>query len=203
MTNAHSPQSRGAGALRLRLRAAALAGLAVAIGWVGAAASAEGLRRGAKPQGDRFGPAFRMLETRLAHRPTPREGALPRWSGSYRGPWLEAARAAARRHGVPEDLFVRLVERESGWDHAAVSSKGARGLAQLMPGTAADLAVDSADPEENLDGGARYLRRMYERFGTWRLALAAYNAGPEAVARHGGVPPFPETVAYVRAILGS
>ena len=99
MTNAHSPQSRGPGALRVRLRAAALAGLAVAIGWVGAAASAEGLRRGAKPQGDRFGPAFRMLETRLAHRPTPREGALPRWSGSYRGPWLEAARAAAEAWG--------------------------------------------------------------------------------------------------------
>ena len=184
-------------------RAASILAVAVALGLIGAAASAEGLRRGAKPQADRFAPAFRMLDTRLAHRPAPGHGALPGWAGSYRGPWLEAARSAARRHGVPEDLFVRLVERESGWDHAAVSPKGARGLAQLMPATASDLAVDSDDPHQNLDGGARYLRRMYERFGTWRLALAAYNAGPEAVARHGGVPPFPETRAYVRAILGS
>jgi len=201
MTDARCPQTE-ARAGRAMVRAALISCIALAVGWVGAAASAEGLRRGAMPQGDRFGPAFRMLETRFAHRPDPRQGALPRWSGAYRGPWLEVARSAARRHDVPEDLFVRLVERESGWDHVAVSTKGARGLAQLMPGTAADLAVDSADPAQNLEGGARYLRRMFDRFGTWRLALAAYNAGPEAVARHGGVPPFPETVDYVRAILG-
>lgn len=131
------------------------------------------------------------------------EAGLPAFRGSYSGPYLEMARAAARRHGIPEDLFLRLVQQESGWNPTAVSHKGATGLAQLMPGTAQLLGVDIHQPAENLDGGARYLRMMYDRFGTWRLALAAYNAGPEAVARHGGVPPFAETQNYVRVILGS
>lgn len=129
--------------------------------------------------------------------------ALPSYRGNYRGVHLETARAAARQHGVPEDLFLRLVQQESGWNQAAVSVKGALGLAQLMPGTAARLGVNASDPQQNLEGGARYLRAMYDRFGSWRLALAAYNAGPDAVQEHGGVPPFDETQAYVKAILGS
>ena len=72
-----------------------------------------------------------------------------------------------------------------------------------MPDTADRLGVDETDPHENLDGGARYLRMMYDRFGDWRLALAAYNAGPEAVAKYGGVPPYAETATYVRRIMGS
>lgn len=128
---------------------------------------------------------------------------MPRYSGAYRGEYLAVARAAARKHNVPEDLFLRLVQQESGWNHGAVSPKGAMGLAQLMPGTAALLGVDATDPHQNLDGGARYLRRMYDRFGDWRLALAAYNAGPEAVQKHGGVPPYAETSSYVTRILGS
>jgi len=128
--------------------------------------------------------------------------AAPRYAGAYRGVYLPKARAAARRHGVPEDIFLRLVQQESGWNPEAVSSKGAIGLAQLMPGTARMLRVDPHDAEANLDGGARYLRMMYDRFGTWRLALAAYNAGPGAVERHGGIPPFRETRGYVAAILG-
>jgi len=131
-----------------------------------------------------------------------REGTGPAFRGNYRGEFLEPARAAARRHGVPEDLFLRLIQTESGWNPRAVSPKGARGLAQLMPGTAAMLGVSADDPMQNLDGGARYLRAQYDRFGSWRLALAAYNAGPEAVTRHAGVPPFAETTAYVRAIWG-
>ena len=71
-----------------------------------------------------------------------------------------------------------------------------------MPGTARLLRVDPNEPQENLEGGARYLRRQYDKFGNWRLALAAYNAGPDAVERHGGVPPYAETQAYVRKILG-
>ena len=71
-----------------------------------------------------------------------------------------------------------------------------------MPGTAAILGVDPTDPSQNLDGGARYLRMMYDKFGNWRLALAAYNAGPGAVEQHGGIPPFAETENYVKAILG-
>jgi soluble lytic murein transglycosylase-like protein len=103
---------------------------------------------------------------------------------------------------VPEDLFLRLVQQESGWNHVAVSTKGATGLAQLMPGTAELLDVDINDPKENLDGGARYLRRMFDRFGDWKLALAAYNAGPEAVEEHDGIPPYPETKDYVASIMG-
>lgn len=128
---------------------------------------------------------------------------IPYYTGSYNGPWLEVARAAARRHGVPEDLFLRLVQQESGWDLDALSHAGAIGLAQLMPDTAARLGVDPHDANENLDGGARYLAQQFRRFGNWRLALAAYNAGPEAVVTHDGVPPYTETQNYVRAILGA
>lgn len=128
--------------------------------------------------------------------------SMPRYKGNYKGAFLEVAKAAARKHGVPEDLFLRLVQQESGWNPHAVSHKGATGLAQLMPETAAKLGVDPSDPQQNLDGGARYLAMMYAKFGTWRLALAAYNAGPGAVEKHGGIPPFDETQNYVKAILG-
>lgn len=121
----------------------------------------------------------------------------------YRGRYLDMARDAARRNNVPEDLFVRLVQQESNWNPNAKSYKGAIGLAQLMPQTARSLRVDPTDPYQNLDGGARYLRRQYKEFGTWRLALAAYNAGPEAVKKYGGVPPYKETRNYVRIIWGS
>ena len=129
--------------------------------------------------------------------------AVPRFSGSYRGQYLSMARAAARRHGIPEDLFLRLVQQESAWNPNARSHKGAIGLAQLMPATARSLGVNPNDPYQNLEGGARYLRAQYNKFRSWRLALAAYNAGPGAVERYGGVPPFKETKGYVRAILGA
>lgn len=133
----------------------------------------------------------------------PRQATVPRYTGAYKGEYLEVARAAARRHSIPEDLFLRLVHQESRWNTRAVSNKGALGLAQLMPGTAQMLRVDPMDPKQNLDGGARYLRMMYDKFGDWKLALAAYNAGPGAVERHGGIPPFAETQNYVRVILGT
>ena len=124
------------------------------------------------------------------------------YTGKYRGRYLQMARDAARRHGVPQDLFLRLVQQESGWNAAARSHKGAIGLAQLMPGTARVLRVDPHDPYQNLDGGARYLAEQYRTFRSWRLALAAYNAGPGAVQKHGGVPPYKETRNYVRVIWG-
>ena len=127
----------------------------------------------------------------------------PPYRGRYRGIYMDMAREAAMRHGVPVDLFLRLVERESGWDPDAVSPKGAVGLAQLMPDTARRLGVDPQDPAQNLDGGARYLARLHRRFRSWPLALAAYNAGPDAVAAYDGIPPYEETRAYVRAIWGS
>ncbi|WP_232823057.1 lytic transglycosylase domain-containing protein [Oceanibium sediminis] len=117
-------------------------------------------------------------------------------------PHAPAARTAAQRHGVPVSLFLALVHQESGWNPKAVSHKGAIGLAQLMPGTARALGVDPRDPGQNLDGGARYLATQYRKFRSWRLALAAYNAGPEAVERYNGVPPYRETRNYVAAILG-
>ena len=124
------------------------------------------------------------------------------YDGRYTGPYLAMARDAARRHGVPEDLFLKLVQQESGFNPKARSHKGALGLAQLMPETARVLRVDPMDPYQNLDGGARYLMQQYRAFGNWRLALAAYNAGPGAVQKHGGVPPFRETQNYVRVIWG-
>lgn len=127
---------------------------------------------------------------------------IPRYSGNYRGEFLQAARNAAQRHGVPEDLFLRLIQQESAWNPGARSHKGALGLAQLMPATARVLGVDPRDPIQNLEGGARYLAAQYRAFGDWRLALAAYNAGPQAVRKHGGVPPYRETRGYVAKILG-
>lgn len=182
------------------------------------AAPAEGLVFASAKSGasrmSQFRKQAHVLDTRAAtqysasSRLTPgggRQGvlAIPGYSGRYRGAYLSAAKAAAGRHGVPEDLFLRLVQRESGWNPNAVSRKGATGLAQLMPATASRLGVNPNDPHENLDGGARYLRMMYDRFGDWKLALAAYNAGPEAVEKYGGVPPYKETKNYVKVIWGS
>ena len=134
---------------------------------------------------------------------TPSKYAKQGYHGKYKGQYLEMARAAARKYNVPEDLFARLVQQESGWNPTAKSHKGALGLAQLMPATARSLGVDPLDPKQNLEGGARYLSRQFREFGSWRLALAAYNAGPEAVKKYNGVPPYRETKNYVRIIWGS
>src|SRR6056297_4156884 len=142
------------------------------------------------------------LQPQRFQAPTMWGESAPTFRGVYRGPYLDIARQAARRYRVPEDLFLRLVQRESGWRADAVSHKGAIGLAQLMPETARMLGVNPRDPRQNLEGGARYLAQQYRTFGSWRLALAAYNAGPQAVRKHGGVPPFRETRNYVRAIWG-
>lgn len=98
-------------------------------------------------------------------------------------------------------LYRANIEVESGYRQAAVSSAGAIGLGQLMPATASDLGVDPNDPLQNLDGSARYLAMMLQEFGDPRLALAAYNAGPEAVRRSRGIPPFPETQNHVARVL--
>ena len=108
----------------------------------------------------------------------------------------------ARRYGLSVPLFTALVWQESGFNERARSKAGARGLTQLMPGTARQLGVRRIyDPAQNLDGGARYLRAQLLRFRSKRLALAAYNAGPGAVIKHRGVPPYAETRTYVRNIL--
>ncbi len=178
------------------------------------AVSAQGLSFSNKNRTGLFDSQIRVLENRAATqyagsvRFQPKTvdlnaGLVPPYTGSYSGPYLSMARNAARAHGVPEDLFLRLVQQESGWKPHIVSHKGAYGLAQLMPETAKTLGVDPADPAQNLEGGARYLKTQFDRFGSWRLALAAYNAGPGAVIEHDGIPPYRETQDYVLAILGN
>ena len=109
--------------------------------------------------------------------------------------------AAAERHGVDPDLVHAVIAVESGYRATAQSPAGAQGLMQLMPGTQRDLGVaDAFDPRQNVDAGVAYLRRLTDEFGTV-LALAAYNAGPGAVRRYNGIPPYAQTRAYVRAVL--
>jgi len=109
----------------------------------------------------------------------------------------------AQRFDLSPSLLEALVWQESRWRENAVSPVGARGLAQLMPGTARYLGVDSNDPFQNLEGGARYLREQLDRFdGDLEKALAAYNAGPGRVQRAGGIPNIRETRHYVAAIMG-
>ncbi len=120
------------------------------------------------------------------------------------------ARASAKRHGLPPSLYVRQIDRESGFNPHARSPMGAQGIAQLSPDTARRIAVNPWDPAAALDAGAKLMAgywRTYQAQGrssreAYRLALAAYNAGTGAVARHGGVPPYEETESYVAGILG-
>jgi soluble lytic murein transglycosylase len=108
----------------------------------------------------------------------------------------------SRETGLDPYLIHSVIQAESDFDTAAVSRKGALGLMQLMPATAAGLGVSNPfDVDQNVRGGARYLRQMLDRFGRLDLALAAYNAGPGAVERHGGVPPYAETQRYVHKVL--
>jgi soluble lytic murein transglycosylase-like protein len=109
----------------------------------------------------------------------------------------------ARRHHLDPDLVLAVISVESAFRKQAVSPKGAQGLMQLMPATARELGVTNAfDPAQNLDAGTRYLNALLEQFhGDLKLALAAYNAGPNAVKRHGGVPPYRETRAHVEKVL--
>jgi soluble lytic murein transglycosylase-like protein len=119
------------------------------------------------------------------------------------GPVKALIRDAATRHQLSEQLVEAVAWQESRLQQKAVSPKGARGVMQLMPRTAQALGVDAASLDGNIDGGAAYLAAMMQRFdGDIREALAAYDAGPDAVTRYGGVPPYRETQAYVDAILG-
>jgi hypothetical protein len=116
-----------------------------------------------------------------------------------------AIEQAANREGYSSDLLRAVIKKESAFYPCAVSSKGAMGLMQLMPTTAATLGVgDPLDPMQNLDGGARFLGQLLGRYeGDLARALAAYNAGPGSVDAHGGIPPYAETRNYVRDIMGA
>ena len=114
---------------------------------------------------------------------------------------LELADAAADRYGLPRELIRSVMAAESGFQPLAVSPKGAIGLMQLLPGTAQVLGADPYDPAQNVDAGARYLRDLLEKYNYGlRHALAAYNAGPAAVDRYNGVPPYRETIDYIGRI---
>lgn len=117
-------------------------------------------------------------------------------------PYADLFTRAAEKYGVPATLLSAVAKQESGYDPKAVSPAGAQGLMQLMPGTAKGLGVtNSFDPTQAVDGAARMLRDLTQRFGRTDLALAAYNAGPGAVLKYDGIPPYPETQRYVRSVL--
>lgn len=128
--------------------------------------------------------------------------STPSWASSPKLSFLIGK--VARQEGLDPNLLSAVVATESQFDIASVSVRGAVGLMQLMPDTARELGVvNRFNPEQNLRGGARYLRRLIERYpDNLSLALAAYNAGPTAVIRFGGVPPFPETKRYIDKVLG-
>jgi soluble lytic murein transglycosylase-like protein len=113
-------------------------------------------------------------------------------------------KVSAADYDVDPALIEAIIANESAFDSNATSSAGARGLMQLMPQTAEALGVtDSYDVTQNIRGGTRYLRSLLDRFGKLDLAVAAYNAGPEAVQKYGGVPPYEQTRSYVRNVLAS
>ncbi|CAB4731093.1 MAG: transglycosylase SLT domain-containing protein [Actinobacteria bacterium] len=117
-------------------------------------------------------------------------------------PYAKLFNEASQKYGVDPVLLAAVARQESGYDPSAVSGAGAQGLMQLMPGTAAGLGVDNPfDPAQSVDGAARLLRDLLDRFGRVDYALAGYNAGPGAVLRYDGIPPYPETQKYVRSVL--
>ena len=129
--------------------------------------------------------------------------AVKAQDGSAPGQVQQMVSAAARKYQVPENLALAVAKAESGYDTQAVSGAGASGVMQLMPETAAMLGVeDTLNPNQNIDGGVRYLGMMLQKFnGDYRLAAAAYNAGPGAVEQYGGVPPYSETRDYVDKVI--
>ena len=139
---------------------------------------------------------------------TPRTGAEPKTAAAQEtavppdSAYYETIRQAAGKYGVDPKLVSAVAEVESGFQQGAVSATGAVGVMQLMPETAESLGVNPYDAAQNIEGGAQYLKQMLDTFdGDLRKAVAAYNAGPEAVREYGGVPPYSETQQYVSSVL--
>ena len=167
---------------------AAIAGLLL---WIAAATSGEGeVRLERRADG-----TLQMVNSGFPRRSAVSQRTLPEIDGMIE--------THARSHGLDPELVRAVVFVESSYDPTARSTDGAMGLMQLMPETARSLEVDNPyDPDENLRGGTTYLRRMLDRFGgDLELALAAYNAGPQAVDRYRGLPPYPETHDYVDRVM--
>ncbi len=135
------------------------------------------------------------------HRTTP-EPHRPSAVKGIQRPIVEFVRETAERYQISPRLIEAMIAVESGWNPRAISPKGAKGLMQLIPETAQRYGVrDPFDPRANVEGGIRYLRDLLNEFRDLRLALAAYNAGEEAVRKYGSIPPYPETQAYVREVM--
>ena len=179
-----------------------------------AIAVAAAVMTGASARAETYRPATREVAAHAARTeakptarrtmPTPVTTQASQRSGlSNREIYSRAIAEASAQYAVPERLIWAVIRVESGFDHRAVSRKGARGLMQLMPKTAAMLGVRNAfDPRQNIHGGTRHLRALMERFPyDLHLAVAAYNAGEGAVLAFGGVPPYPETRDYVVRVL--
>jgi soluble lytic murein transglycosylase-like protein len=158
------------------------------------------LRGGPPPNAATAPAAPTSFQSQLAAASAP----APVAAGGGAGQYDALIADAATRNGVDPALLKALIRAESNFDPSAGSPAGAQGLTQLMPGTAASLGVtDVHDPTQSIEGGARYLRRQLDAFGGDEAkALAAYNAGPGAVQRYGGVPPYAETQGYVQRVLG-
>jgi soluble lytic murein transglycosylase-like protein len=143
--------------------------------------------------------------TRIVSVPAASRASVPAASADRRAELWPHVQEAARSQGLDPNLIDLMIRMESGYNPRAVSPKGARGIMQLLPSTASMYGVDDLfDPRENIRAGLSYFRDLMGRFGSdVRLALAAYNAGPEAVEKHGGVPPYDETRGYVSAIMSA
>jgi len=140
------------------------------------------------------------IEPEEVFTPLPAKPQLP--ASMIKLPYRELVETAAARYSVDADLITSVIAVESNFDPKAVSRRNARGLMQLLPETAARLGVQNIyDPQENIDAGTRYLRELLQKYNNdLVLALAAYNAGPERVQQYGRVPPFAETISYVRRV---
>ncbi|HKQ86920.1 MAG TPA: lytic transglycosylase domain-containing protein [Candidatus Acidoferrales bacterium] len=141
----------------------------------------------------------------IAVEPEERFQALPSPAPASTEPYADLIHAAAAKTGLDENLIRKVIAQESNFNPRAVSPRNAEGLMQLLPETAARYSVANIfDPKQNIEAGARYLKDLLERYrGNLKLALAAYNAGPDVVDRYAGIPPFPETQKYVSRVTAS